>query len=296
MRQTGVIVMTRLHIRLRFLPLLVVLAIAGACWAGAPAGRAATTTPTAPRPKLQRIARLEAPPDRHARDATAGMGSNACLALLASDPGSASDDAAEWAKRGGGDDAAQCAALADVALGDPAAGAVSLDALAQHRTTADARRAVFADQAVQAWLLAGRPVDALASARHAVALDPLDADLLVDRGRAAVAAGDATDAVADLSRALAIRPNDAEALVARASAYRRQERLDAAKADIEAACQLDPDEPSALLERGILRERTGDADGARADWDHILAISPDTHEADLAQQDLALLEAGPEAR
>ncbi|WP_419729875.1 tetratricopeptide repeat protein [Lichenicola sp.] len=290
--------MTRLHRRLRLLPILAIagLIVAGSCWAGASSCRAATPDPARPAARLQRLAKLEAPADRHAHDAVLAAGSNACLALLASDPQAASDDAVEWSKHGGGDDAAQCGALADVALGDPAAGAASLDALSQHRTTAEQRRALFADQAVQAWLLAGRPDAALASARHAVALDPADEDLLVDRGRAAVAAGDAADAVADLSHALAVHPNNTEALVARAAAYRRQERLDAARADIDTACQIEPDEPSALLERGILRERTGDADGARADWDRILAISPDTHEADLAQQDLALLEAGPEAR
>ena len=219
MRQNTGIDMTRLHRRLRLLPILAIagLIVAGSCWAGASSCRAATPDPARPAARLQRLAKLEAPADRHAHDAVLAAGSNACLALLASDPQAASDDAVEWSKHGGGDDAAQCGALADVALGDPAAGAASLDALSQHRTTAEQRRALFADQAVQAWLLAGRPDAALASARHAVALDPADEDLLVDRGRAAVAAGDAADAVADLSHALAVHPNDAEALVARAA-------------------------------------------------------------------------------
>lgn len=250
---------------------------------------------TTPTPRLQRLARLEAPPVRqtHLTNEKPVAGSNACLALLASDPETASDAAHEWAKHGGGDDAGQCAALADIALGDTAIGAGSLDALSQHGNTPPAHRAQFADQAMQAWLLAGKTNDALASARRAVALDPLDPELLVDRGRAEVAAGDPGDAVADLSKVLVMQPADGDALITRATAFRRLERLGEAKADIDAACLLEPDEPAALLERGILRERAGDEDGARTDWDRIVSLSPDTHEADMAQQDLALLDAGP---
>ncbi|MGI4748908.1 MAG: tetratricopeptide repeat protein [Janthinobacterium lividum] len=249
----------------------------------------------APTSRLQRVARLEAPPVRqtHLTNEKPVAGSNACLALLASDPETASDAAREWARHGGGDDAAQCAALADIALGNTVSGAGSLDALSQHGNAPAAHRAQFADQAMQAWLLAGKPIDALASARRAVALDPLDPELLVDRGRAEVAAGDPAGAVTDLSKVLAMQPANGDALITRASAFRRLERLGEAKADIDAACLLEPDEPSALLERGILRERAGDADGARTDWDRIVSLSPDTHEADMAQQDLALLDAGP---
>jgi regulator of sirC expression with transglutaminase-like and TPR domain len=95
---------------------------------------------------------------------------------------------------------------------------------------------------------------------------------------------------------LAASPDRADALIVRAAALRETGALDAARADIDRACRLQPDEPAALLERGILRERAGDLDGARTDWSRVLAVAPDTHEADLAQQDLALLEAGPEAR
>jgi regulator of sirC expression with transglutaminase-like and TPR domain len=56
----------------------------------------------------------------------------------------------------------------------------------------------------------------------------------------------------------------------------------------------DPDNAEGLLERGILRQRKRDEAGARADWQRIMALVPGTPTADLAQQDLALLEAGPE--
>jgi tetratricopeptide (TPR) repeat protein len=248
---------------------------------------------------LQRLARLEAPP-RHGHagvDASASVqGANPCLTLLPTDPAGAADDARDWSRHGGGDPAAQCAALADVALGNPEAGAASLDLLAQQARIAANQRAVLADEASQAWLAAARPDRALASAALAVSLDPHAPALLTDRARAALAAGRAEQAVADLSQVLATHPGQAEALVVRATAYRKLDRIDAARADIDAACTVLPDEPEALLERGILRERLGDLDGARSDWSRILSVSPDTPEADLAQQDLALLDAGPEAR
>ena len=51
-----------------------------------------------------------------------------------------------------------------------------------------------------------------------------------------------------------------------------------------------------LVERGILRQRMGDGAGARADWEHAIELDPDSTTADLAEQNLALLEAGPERR
>ncbi len=269
------------------LPAILVAGLARVAWAAAgPAQRAAG---------VQRLARLEAPPRRTPPVAIAAA-VNPCLTLLSSDPAGAADYAADWSKRNGGDAAAQCAALAEVALGDPEAGAVALDALSREVLLPEQRRAVLADQASQAWLSAARPDRALAASTLAVSLEPGDPSLLTDRARAALAAGRVDGAVADLSAVLASHPGQAEALVVRATAYRKLDRLDAARADIDAACAVLPDEPEALLERGILRERSGDLDGARSDWSRVLSVSPDTHEADLAQQDLALLDAGPDAR
>jgi len=72
--------------------------------------------------------------------------------------------------------------------------------------------------------------------------------------------------------------------------------LDLAQADVSRALALDPDDADALLERGILRERMGDRPGARADWEHARVVDPNSTTADLAQQNLSLLEAGPERR
>ncbi len=73
-------------------------------------------------------------------------------------------------------------------------------------------------------------------------------------------------------------------------------QLDLAKADVTRALAIDPDDADALLERGILRQRLGDNDGARTDWQHAMGVDPNSTTADLAQQNLSLLEAGPPAR
>ncbi len=248
-------------------------------------------------PALQRLARLEAPTARHVPAAGGGQpATNPCLALLADDPAAALDYAQDWSRHGGGSDAAQCAALSTMAVGNPADAAASLDGLAGEPRLRPARRAALADQAAQAWMLAARPDRALLAARVASGLAPDDPDLLVDRARAANAAGQPAEAVTVLGAMLAAHPARADALVVRASAYRALNRLAQAHADVEAACAAAPDAPDALLERGVVRERLGDLDGARQDWTRILSVSPDAREADLAQQDLALLDAGPEAR
>ena len=257
-------------------------------------------TPDRPAP-LQRLAGLEAPAPRHAgpggRIGTGGGGgTDPCLELLADDPAASRDYAREWARHGGGGDAARCAALSTLALGDPAAAAAALDGLSHQPGLRAPQRARLADEAAQAWLLAAKPDRALLAARVASESAPDDPDLQLDHARTANRAGEPAEAVAVLATLLAAHPARADALVVRAGAYRALNRLPLARADIEAACRLVPDAPDALLERGVVRERLGDLDGARQDWTRILSDSPDAHEADMAQQDLALLDAGPEAR
>lgn len=58
------------------------------------------------------------------------------------------------------------------------------------------------------------------------------------------------------------------------------------------ALTLVPDDPDALREREILRQRMGDSAGARADWERARGVDPNSTTADLAEQDLSLLEAG----
>jgi tetratricopeptide (TPR) repeat protein len=219
-----------------------------------------------------------------------------CLAMLSDDPAGANIFADAWVATGGGDGAQHCLALAQIALGNPEAGAAMLEKLAAGSTAPALARAMVFGQAEEAWTMASQPDRAYDAATQALALKPDDADLLIERATAAIAMGRYLDAIDDLNRALDLDPRRADALVLRGSAWRNEDKIDLAQADIDHAIDIDPDDPEALLERGILRERKGDRAGAQADWERAITLDPDSTAADLAQQNLALLEAGPDRR
>ena len=219
-----------------------------------------------------------------------------CLSMLNTDPEGASAFADAWEATGGGEGATHCRALAELALGEAETGAALMDKLAGSSKSAAAARASVYGQAGQAWLIAGSADKAYRSATMALSLTPDDEDLLIDRAIAAAALERYRSAVEDLTHALELDAKRTDALVLRAAATRGLNQLDRARDDIERALVQDPDNPEALLERGILRQRRGDRPGARRDWERASALAPDTATADLAQQNLALLEAGPDRR
>lgn len=267
----------------------VVLVAAGGAvwWIGGPPPSAATglssDTETLPVPPL---------PPRVAQ----GERYEHCLGLLPDHPRGAESFAEHWAAADGGAGAAHCLALARIALGDPADGAARLERIATGSAAPGAARAVVFDQASQAWLMAGDAARAFAAATQAVTLAPDLPDLLIDRALAAEALGRWQDAVEDLTHALEGDPRRPDALVLRGSALRHLDRLAQAREDVDRALGLDPENAEALLERGILRQRAADRGGARADWERAIALAPDSQAADLAQQNLALLDAGPERK
>ena len=213
-----------------------------------------------------------------------------CLGMLAADPPGADALAASMAP---GEGAAHCHALAQVELGNPEDGAALLDQLAGGSHAAAAFRAVVFAQAGQAWTMAGRADQAFSSASQALALSPDDPDLLIGHAIAGLALRRFDEAARDLTHALELDPTRDDAAVLRATAERNLGQLSQARADIDAACARDPDDPDGLLERGIIRQRQGDLAGARADWERAAELGADTPTGDLAQQNLALLAAGP---
>jgi tetratricopeptide (TPR) repeat protein len=250
-------------------------------------GQPATSAPASPNPDTA----LPVPPvpPRIAE----GPDYDHCLAMLYNDPEGASTFADTWASSGGGDGATHCQALAQIELGNAETGAESLENLAATTKAPDLARASVYGEAVQAWMMADKPDRAFYAATLALALSPNDADLLIDR---AVAEGNMEhyrEAIDDLDHALAIDPHRAEAFVLRASAWRHLNNLDVAGNDIEHALAINPDSAEALLERGVLRQRTGNRTGAREDWQRAIDLDPNSTTADLAEQDLALLAAGP---
>lgn len=216
-----------------------------------------------------------------------------CLALLNTDPQEALAWAEAWEATGGGEGARHCAALALLGVGEPARGAERLEALAARSSGSGAARAAVFAQASQAWLMAGNAPRAFGAATMALTLTPTDVDLLVDRAVALGVMSRYSEAVEDLNRALGLEPDRADAWVYRASAWRHLDQVEQAARDVSRALELSPENPEALLERGIIRQLRGDVLGARADWERAILLSPDSATADLAQQNLALNEAGP---
>ncbi|MGH7113436.1 MAG: tetratricopeptide repeat protein [Stellaceae bacterium] len=210
-----------------------------------------------------------------------------CMKLARADPHAAQSLARSWLARGGAHPAAHCAAVALITLGEYQKGATRLQALAKAMTTAPAAlRADVLDQAAQAWLLAGDPVRAYATAGEAVSLQPSDPNLLIDRAEAAAEAGYLNRAVADLDRVLKTNPDQVDALIYRASAYRALDRLDPARADIDKALARAPHSPAALLERGNIRRLEGNAAGARRDWQEVGEVAPGSPEDMAARANL----------
>ncbi len=224
---------------------------------------------------------------------TEGSSYETCLASLAEDPDGAIILSDSLQASGGGDAAAHCRGLALIALGQPEDGAAVLEALVRTTQAPPLAKASVLYQAAQARLMIGQAAQARVDATAALALSPDDVDLMIIRATAEDIQGAYADAVQDLDDALERDSLRTDALVSRATLYRKQGHTDLALQDVATALRIDPDNADALLERGILRQRAGDLAGAREDWERARGADPDSTTADLAEQNLSLLAAGP---
>src|SRR5689334_4352617 len=139
------------------------------------------------------------------------------MRLAKHDPAAAQKLALSWHERGGAHPADHCAAVALIGLKKYKEAATRLEGLAQAMNSAPpGLKAEVLDQAGQAWGLAGDPVRAYAAAGAAVALQPSDPDLLIDRAAAAASAGFLDKALEDLDQVLKGDPGRVDALIYRA--------------------------------------------------------------------------------
>lgn len=224
-----------------------------------------------------------------------------CMAMIGDDPYGARDYALDWLHHGGSHDARHCHALALLEAGDEDAAARELDDLAHQSAqkgeiVPSALRAIMEAEAAEAWLSAGVPSKAQASADFGLSVQPYDLALQIARARSHLAQDRADLAEQELAALVARQPDvPPEAYVLLAEAERKMGRLDLAMQHTTHALAVAPDSAAALLERGIIRERKGDAEGARQDWQKVLDLAPDSHEADMARQDLAVMAADPDS-
>lgn len=213
---------------------------------------------------------------------------DACVASIAKKADDAFESALYWRDHGGGAAADHCAALALIALNEPGEAATRLEALAREADAGTlANRAEIMDQSGNAWLLAGENDNAEAAFSAGLKLNPRNATLWLDRGRAKTAKVQWAAAEDDYNHALAFDAARADVYVARAEARTAQGNKGGARSDIDKALTLDPHSADALVGRGRMRWDSGDKKGARADWrDALLNAAPDSDAAQDARAEI----------
>lgn len=219
-----------------------------------------------------------------------------CMTMLTDDPEGAEGVANAMRAAGDGIGATHCQALAKIANGEPEAGAVLLEGLAHGQAVESLTKVILLGQAAEARLMAEQPKMAVKDTSEALEVAPDDTDLLFSRATAYDDLDREAEAMADLTRILTIDPARGDALVLRATIWRQMDRLEPARQDLEKALAMNPDDADALVERGILRQIIGDLAGARSDWTHARDIDPNSEAAELAIQNLTLLDSGPRKR
>lgn len=224
--------------------------------------------------------------------AIAEMGSvEECGPAIANNAEKAREDAAVWARGGGGVPARLCEAAALEAMGATGMAARLLTALAENpnRAMSSELRATVFEDAARLWLDEGQPeitLAALDSADRIAAGSLLRARL---RARAEAAMGDWSAAAGTLRGALDEHPDDAIARALLAAALRRGGDPEGALVEAERALALDPDLAEARFEAGAALAETGAADAAAAQWMALIAEAPDHALAGPARRNLQAL-------
>lgn len=224
--------------------------------------------------------------------ARAVEGYDACLALVATDPGRAEAEAEAWARFGGGPAAEHCRAMAFAALGATRRAAESLTAIAfRARDLPDETRAEILIQAA-GFLLELQEIEAgLDVAEQALRLDP-SAEGLTMRARLHAAAGRYGAALGDLDAAIDRSGPTPDRLMLRATARREEGRLLEARQDITWALELEPELPIAWLELGRIEAAQGAKDRARDAFMQAIELDPGGDIAASARLSLQRMEAG----
>jgi tetratricopeptide (TPR) repeat protein len=215
----------------------------------------------------------------------------ACMAIARSNSKAAHESALAWRKKGGGDAAIHCIAVALLGMGQYSQAARMMEELAgQPNPGRPDLRAGLYGQSANAWNIAGRPQTAVRLLTKAIKLQPGNLDLLIDRSIAHAGLGKYWKSLDDLNVVVAKEPDNVDALIFRASAWRKVGTLDLAKQDIITALALKPNDPDGLLERGLIRKAQGEIAAARKDWLRVLEISVKGPLTEAAQRNLETID------
>lgn len=137
---------------------------------------------------------------------------------------------------------------------------------------------------------------ALASAREAVRLAPMESRPLVRLGRLQAEAGSTEKARATLERAVDLAPESVQALLGLARVLERDGSLDRTTGLVETAVRAQPEHLPARMALARLYARTGRADEAVRQLDAALGVDPDHKRArDLRTRLMARMERATES-
>jgi tetratricopeptide (TPR) repeat protein len=179
----------------------------------------------------------------------------ACIDKIDRDAEGAYQDGLAWLATGNRPAARHCTALALIALGQEAEGAMRLEQLANAPDGGSLEeRAIYLAQSGNAWLLARMPDAAVVTLTNAIKLRSTDSELRKDRARAHIALKSWNEARADLDASINLSPGDAEAHRLRAFALLQLERFNEAWSDVEQALKLSAQDVDAAVLRGDIRE------------------------------------------
>jgi len=128
----------------------------------------------------------------------------------------------------------------------------------------------------------GRPAEAEAHFRQALALQPKAADVSSNLGGALLAQGRFAEAIPPLQQAIKLQPDSAQAHNNLGSALIRQGRMDEALAHFRRAVELRPGLASARGNLGGALLQAGQADAAIAELQRALELEPDLADAQVS--------------
>jgi len=127
------------------------------------------------------------------------------------------------------------------------------------------------------------------SYKAALAKNPDDLEANVGLGNLEFDSGQWENAIKYYSRALAIDPKNPDVRVDRAIAYHSSGRNDLAKSELLRVTREVPQHKNAWLNLGVVARETGDGAGAARAWERYLELDPNGEHSATIRQELANL-------
>ncbi len=120
----------------------------------------------------------------------------------------------------------------------------------------------------------GRQQEAIAQYQTAISLDPRNPDAWMNLGNVYLATGSTVNARSAYNQAIGLRPNNVEAFINLGVAFQQLGDMPAAKQQYERAIAINPAQPAAYCNLGALLLRQGDSESATRQFLHAIEVDP----------------------